>query len=58
MLAQISAVVSAAGINIASMVNKSKKDYAYTLLDVEGAPAAATLSGITDIDGVIRVRRI
>ena len=58
MLAQISAVVSAAGINIASMVNKSKKDYAYTLLDVEGAPAAATLSGITDIDGVIRVRVI
>ena len=58
MLAQISAVVSAAGINIASMVNKSKKDYAYTLLDVEGAPAAATLSGITDIDGVIRVRSI
>ena len=58
MLAQISAVVSAAGINIASMVNKSKKDYAYTLLDVEGTPAAATLSGITDIDGVIRVRSI
>lgn len=58
MLAQISAVVSAAGINIASMVNKSKKDYAYTLLDVEGAPAAATLSGITAIDGVIRVRSI
>ncbi len=58
MLAQISAVVSAAGINIASMVNKSKKDYAYTLLDVEGAPAAATLDGITGIDGVIRVRSI
>lgn len=58
MLAQISTVVSAAGINIASMVNKSKKDYAYTLLDVEGAPAAATLSGITAIDGVIRVRSI
>ncbi len=58
MLAQISAVVSAAGINIASMVNKSKKDYAYTLLDVEGAPAAATLDGFTGIDGVIRVRSI
>lgn len=58
MLAQISAVVSAAGINIASMVNKSKKDYAYTLLDVECAPAAATLDGITGIDGVIRVRSI
>ena len=58
MLAQISAVVSAAGINIASMVNKSKKDYAYTLLDVEDAPAAATLDGITGIDGVIRVRSI
>lgn len=58
MLAQISTVVSAEGINIASMVNKSKKDYAYTMLDVETAPTAAVIADILAIDGVIRVRNI
>jgi D-3-phosphoglycerate dehydrogenase len=58
MLAQISAVVSAEGINIATMINKSRKDYAYTILDVEDAPSADALAHIMEIDGVIRVRHI
>ena len=58
MLSQISGVVSAAGINIETMVNKSKKDNAYTVLDVEGDPDEAALEKILAIDGVIRVRKI
>ena len=56
MLAQISSVVSACGVNIASMTNKSRKDLAYTLLDVEGAVCDDVAEKIASIDGVIRVR--
>lgn len=56
MLAQISAVVSAAGMNIASMTNKSRKDLAYTVLDIEGTPDAAVAADILKIRDVIRVR--
>ena len=58
MLTQISGVVSAAGINIETMVNKSKKDNAYTILDVEGDPDGDALAKIQAIEGVIRVRKI
>ena len=56
MLAQISSVVSADGVNIDAMVNKSRKDYAYTVLDVEGSIAPAVADDIMKINGVIRVR--
>ena len=56
MLAQISAVVSAEGNNIDSMTNKSKKDFAYTVLDVEGAVSETVRQDVLAIPGVIRVR--
>lgn len=56
MLAQISGVVSSAGVNIASMTNKSRKDYAYTVLDIEGKIAQTTVEQIRQIQDVIRVR--
>ncbi len=56
MLAQISGVVSAAGVNIASMTNKSRKDYAYTVLDIEGEILQTTVEQIHQIQDVIRVR--
>ncbi len=56
MLAQISSVVSACGANIESMTNKSRKDLAYTVLDVNGAVADDVPAKIAAIDGVIRVR--
>ena len=58
MLTQISGLVSAEGVNIDSMVNKSKKDNAYTILDVQGDVSQAVLDSICAIDGVIRVRKI
>jgi len=56
MLAQISSVVSACGVNIESMTNKSRKELAYTVLDVAGAVAADVTDKIAAIDGIIRVR--
>ncbi len=56
MLAQISSVVSACGVNIESMTNKSRKDLAYTVLDVAGAVADDVTDKIAAIDGIIRVR--
>ncbi len=56
MLAQISSVVSACGVNIESMTNKSRKELAYTVLDVAGAVADDVTDKIAAIDGIIRVR--
>ncbi len=56
MLAQISGQVSASGVNIESMTNKARKDYAYTILDICGGVADGVEESIRSIDGVIRVR--
>lgn len=58
MLTQISGVLAADGTNIETMTNRSKKDYAYTILDVVGDVAEASLDKIQAVDGVIRVRRV
>lgn len=59
MLSGISAAVSKAGINIDNMLNRSRGDYAYTILDTAakeiGDEIVANISGIS---GVIRVRVI
>ena len=57
MIAQISSAVSACNINIEKLNNQSRKDFAYTILDVEPIDDAA-IEGIKAIDGVIRVRVI
>ena len=58
MLAQISTLISEDGINIDTMTNRSKKEYAYTVLDVAEDVSTATLDKIRAVEGVIRVRKI
>ena len=55
-LAQITSIVSGAGMNVENLANKSRKDYAYTMLDVNGNVADAMVEQIKGIEGVIRVR--
>ncbi len=55
MFTQITAVISEAGGNIESVVSKSKKDWAYTMMDVTGDVAEAC-DTINHIDGVTKVR--
>ena len=45
-----------AGLNIHNMVNKSKGDMAYTLVDVDSAVTDAVLKKLAAIDGVLNVR--
>jgi D-3-phosphoglycerate dehydrogenase len=56
MVGQISSVLAAAGINIHNMVNKSKGDMAYTLVDVDSAVTAAVMEQLSAIAGVLAVR--
>ena len=55
MLTQISSTVSSENLNIENMINKSKKDYAYTVLDIVGKVSEKAVEEIKSIDGVIRV---
>ncbi len=56
MITQFTAVFGKAGINISDMVNKSKGEYACTLLDIESAPTEELVAALKAIDGVFRVR--
>ncbi|MBQ7027415.1 MAG: phosphoglycerate dehydrogenase [Ruminococcus sp.] len=55
-LASITTVLGNEGINIENMVNASKKEFAYTMLDVTGDIPASVEGKINAVDGVIRVR--
>ncbi len=57
-LTAISAAVSAQGLNIEGMNNASKKDFAYTIMDVTGDVSDESLEKIKAVEGVIRVRKI
>ncbi|MBR5420532.1 MAG: phosphoglycerate dehydrogenase [Lachnospiraceae bacterium] len=56
MITQFTAVLGAEGINIDNMLNKSKGEYAYTLLDVDSAVTEETIKKLENAEGVIRVR--
>jgi len=58
MLGQISTALAASGLNIHNMVNKSRGDMAYTLVDVDSPIPAAAVAAISDIEGVLAVRAI
>ena len=58
MVGQISTALADAGLNIIDMLNKSKADVAYTLVDVEGAVSDAVVESIKSIDGVLSVRAL
>ncbi|MDO5603197.1 MAG: phosphoglycerate dehydrogenase, partial [Oscillospiraceae bacterium] len=55
-IGRLSSAAGDAGLNIDNMVNKSKKDYAYTMLDVETAPSQDVIDKLSAIEGVVRVR--
>jgi len=56
MLGQISTAMAGAGLNIHNMVNKSRGDMAYTLVDVDSPVTADILDALRAIDGVLSVR--
>lgn len=55
-LTSITGIFAKDGINIENLLNKSKGDYAYTMLDIDVEAAEPEAEQIKAIDGVIRVR--
>ncbi|MBS1147101.1 MAG: D-isomer specific 2-hydroxyacid dehydrogenase [Proteobacteria bacterium] len=58
MVGQISSVLASAGINIHNMLNKSKGDMAYTLVDIDSAVTDVVLQQLSAISGVLAVRNL
>ncbi len=56
MVGGISHEMAAAGLNIATMTNKSRGDLAYTLVDVDSFVPDAVIKAIAALDGVLMVR--
>jgi len=58
MLGQISTAMAMAGLNIHNMVNKSRGEMAYTLVDVDSPVQETVIGEIASIEGVLSVRAI
>ena len=58
MIGQIATSLGELGLNIADMINVSRGDLAYNLIDIENGVEEAALSKLSAIDNVINVRLI
>ena len=58
MLGKITGILSDLNVNIRDLTNKSKGDYAVTLIDVDSAVTQEELDKALDIDGIISIRVI
>jgi len=58
MLSQFTSFFASENINISDMINKSRGQWAYSVLDVEAPVSPAIAQKIAEIDGVIKVRVI
>ena len=55
-LGRFTAAIASENVNIAGLMNKSRGDYAYTMLDLDHHPSAAVVEHLREIEGVVRVR--
>ena len=58
MLSSFSTMIADKGINIANMLNKSRNDYAYTIIDADEEISNEILDAISAMDGVLKTRVI
>ncbi len=58
MVGQISTILANANLNIADLLNKSRGEVAYTIIDVDGDISEETLQAIRGIQGVLSLRRL
>lgn len=57
-LTKFTGVFAEENINISDLMNRSKGEFAYTMLDLDSIPSPAAIKKLKTIDGVIRVREI
>ena len=58
MIGQFTSILGQAGVNIDAIANKSRGDFAYTLIDTDSSVPAEVIAALEASDAVIRVRRI
>jgi D-3-phosphoglycerate dehydrogenase len=58
MVGQISTSLADAGLNIADLLNKSKGEVAYTLVDIDGKVPVGLVERVASIQGVLRARAL
>ena len=58
MISRFTAALANEGINISDMINRSKDNYSYTMLDIDSPTTPAVVEKIRQIKGVLRVRVI
>ena len=58
MVGQITSVLANYGINIHNMINKSKGDVAYNILDLDSSINDQVLNSLININGITKVRYI
>ena len=58
MIGQLTSVVAAEGINVSDVVDKSKGDYAYAIIDCDDPATEQLVSKLQAVEGVIKVRVI
>lgn len=56
MLGQMTSVLAERSINVIDLINRSREDVAYNIIDLAEAPDQGLLDAITNIDSVINVR--
>lgn len=54
MISQFTSFLSAKGVNIANLLNKSRGDHAYTIIDLDQVISLEGITELSSIDGVIR----
>ena len=57
-LGQFTSVLANENINISDLMNRSKGEYAYTMLDLDSVPSGNAIAELNKINGVLRVRAI
>ena len=57
-LGRFTTALASENVNIAGLMNKSRGEYAYTMLDLDHHPSKKLVEGLSRIDGVLRVRVI
>ena len=58
MISTLTGALANMGVNIENMQSKSRKEHAYTILDVTGNVNDSTIKAINDNEGIIFVRVI
>ncbi len=58
MVGQITATLGKNSINISNMINNSKGDFAYTMIECDGAVPDSALKDLKEIEGVLKVRKL